>query len=53
MLWAIVEGTSPGSRTGASRTKYTPSGYSAATSAASAMHSRVLPLPPGPVSVTR
>ena len=30
-----------------------PSGYSAATSAASAMHSRVLPLLPGPVSVTR
>ena len=26
MLWAIDEGTSPGSLTGASQTKYTPSG---------------------------
>ena len=51
-LCAIVDGTSCGSRTGASETKNTPSGYFAATCEASAMHSRVLPLPPGPVSVT-
>jgi hypothetical protein len=53
MDWAMDEGTSPGSLTGASGTKYTPSGKSPATSAARRMQRRVLPLPPVLVSVRR
>jgi hypothetical protein len=38
---------------GVRSTKTTPSGKSAATSPATAMASRVLPIPPGPVIVSR
>ena len=44
--------TRAGSRTGSSATNHAPSSYSWATSAASWSDSRVLPVPPGPVSVS-
>ena len=50
--WAMAEATCVGSWTGASATNQTPSGKSAAMSCATRMASRVLPTPPGPVSVT-
>ena len=45
--------SSAGSATGARSTKTAPSRSSAASSSATASASRVLPVPPGPVSVTR
>jgi hypothetical protein len=50
---AIVAAIRAGSRTAASGTNQTPSRKSAATSSATRTASRVLPTPPGPVSVTR
>ena len=52
MLRAISTGTSAGSRTAANGTKCTPSGK-APIRLASSIASRVLPQPPGPVSVSR
>ena len=49
---AIRDATSIGSRTGSSGTKKTPSGNRSATCVASAIDSRVLPVPPGPVNVS-
>ena len=49
---AIVETTSAGSLIGASSTKKTPSSYAWISSAATCTPSLVLPVPPGPVSVT-
>ena len=43
----------PGSRSGASGTQKTPSGKRSDASAAACNASRVLPVPPGPVSVSR
>ena len=50
--WAIDDGTSAASRIAASATKCTPSGNSSTTMVANSIASRVLPLPPGPVSVS-
>ena len=50
---AIVGRTSAGSAIGASATKNTPCGKSSTSSAAAWSASRVLPVPPGPVSVSR
>ena len=50
---AIVSVTSAGSRSVASPTQKTPALYSGTSSAAASIASRVLPVPPGPVSVTR
>ena len=50
---AIVGSTSSGSAIGASATKNTPCGKSSTSSAAACSPSRVLPVPPGPVSVNR
>ena len=50
---AIVGSTSAGSAIGASATKNTPCGKSSTSSAAAWSPSRVLPVPPGPVSVSR
>ena len=49
---AIADGTRSGSVTGASGTNHAPSGYRSTQSPASASDSRVLPVPPGPVSVS-
>ncbi len=49
----MADATSAGSVTGSRATKNAPSGYSSATSAATWRLSRVLPVPPGPVSVSR
>ena len=49
---AISSGTSSGSRSGARPTKTTPSTNRSVSSCAAWMASRVLPVPPGPVSVT-
>ena len=49
---ATVGPTRAASRTGASETKTTPAAKSAVTPAAASSASRVLPTPPGPVSVT-
>ena len=49
---AIVGSTSSGSAIGASATKNTPCGKSSTSSAAAWSASRVLPVPPGPVSVS-
>jgi hypothetical protein len=49
---ATAWGTSQGSETGASSTHYTPSSKRAVASSATAEARRVLPMPPGPVSVT-
>ena len=50
---AIREATRLGSRTVSSGTKNSPSGYRSAAFAATCSDSRVLPVPPGPVIVTR
>ena len=50
---AILDATRPGSRTGSSGHEPVPSAYSWATLAASCSDRRVLPVPPGPVSVSR
>ena len=52
-VWAIVGRIRLGSAIGARLTKKTPSGNSSIASAASWSASRVLPVPPGPVSVRR
>ena len=52
-LWAIAEATSAGSGTAASGTKTAPSANSDSSLAAASRASRVLPTPPGPVSVSR
>ena len=49
---AIDDAISSGSVTAASGTNQTPSGMAAMTSPATASDSRVLPVPPGPVSVS-
>ena len=49
---ATDEITKPGSRTGAKDTKKTPLSHSSNSSAAACNASRVLPIPPGPVSVS-
>ena len=49
---ATADGTCAGSRTGASSASHTPSANRAATRPATAPASRVLPTPPGPVTVT-
>ncbi len=49
--WAIVPGTSIGSSTGSNGTKNVPSGKSPAARWASSIAKRVLPMPPGPVTV--
>jgi len=51
--WAIVAGTSAGSAIGASPTKWAPSGKRSSSSAATWRPRWVLPVPAGPVSVTR
>ena len=51
--WAIAETTRSGSRTAARETKTAPSANAASSSAATSIARRVLPTPPGPVSVTR
>ena len=51
--WAIAGRTRAGSRSGARSTKTTPSGNAGAAARAASIASRVLPTPPGPVSVTR
>ena len=51
--WAMVDRTSSGSRTGARSMKTTPPGKSGVTRPAASIASRVLPTPPGPVSVIR
>ena len=50
---AVVAGTTAGSRSAASGTHHNPSGNSSAASATACSASRVFPVPPGPVSVTR
>ena len=50
--WAMAVSTSPGSRSGARSTKTTPSAKSAVSCSATSIASRVLPTPPGPVSVS-
>ena len=50
---AIVEMTSAGSLIGARSTNQTPSAKSSSSAAATCSARRVLPMPPGPVSVTR
>ena len=50
---AIVGRTSAGSRSGARSTKATPSGNCARVARAASCARRVLPMPPGPVRVTR
>ena len=52
MAAPIAPSTSAGSRSAWSGTQKTPSGNSSTASAASWSASRVLPLPPGPVSVS-
>ena len=52
-VWAIVSETSAGSRRASSPTQKTPALYSVTIEAAVSMARRVLPEPPGPVSVTR
>ena len=49
---ATTSGTAAGSPTGANSTSHTPSGNSAASSAATCTARRVLPTPPTPVRVT-
>ena len=49
---AIDDATSSGSVTAASGTNHTPPGLAAMTSPATASDRRVLPVPPGPVSVS-
>ena len=51
-VWEIVSVTSAGSRSEASPTQKTPALYSGTSVAAASSASRVLPEPPGPVSVT-
>ena len=51
-VWAIVSVTSAGSRRAASPTQKTPALYSGTSVEAASSASRVLPEPPGPVSVT-
>ena len=46
-------GTRAGSVSGASSTSHTPSGWASTASAAACRARRVLPVPPGPVSVSR
>ncbi len=50
---AMVARTEPGSRMGARSTKYVPSTKRSLNSAPACSASRVLPVPPGPVSVSR
>ena len=50
--WAMALSTSPGSRSGARSTKTTSSAKSPANAPATSIASRVLPTPPGPVSVS-
>src|SRR5829696_1682131 len=52
-LWPIAEATSAGSGTAASGTKTTPSANADSSLSAVSRARRVLPTPPGPVSVTR
>ena len=49
----MVGATSLGSDMGASATKYTPSRYASRNMAATSIATRVLPVPPGPISVNR
>ena len=50
---AMASGTRSGSTMAASSTNQTPSGKSSCTRRATCIESRVLPIPPGPVRVTR
>ena len=50
---ATADGTCPSSRSGASSTIHTPSGYADTAAATACRPSRVLPAPPTPVKVSR
>ncbi len=52
-VWAMVGSTRAGSLRGARSTKKTPSGNASSTAAATWRAKRVLPVPPGPVSVSK